>query len=41
MIGLRTCNWWLRTLTGALFGGASVWLALSLPRRRHARGDPK
>jgi uncharacterized membrane protein len=27
LIGLRTSNWWLRTLTGALFGGASVWLA--------------
>lgn len=27
LIGLRTSNWWLRSLTGALFGGASVWLA--------------
>lgn len=27
LIGLRSSNWWLRTLTGALFGGASVWLA--------------
>jgi uncharacterized membrane protein len=27
LFGLRTSNWWLRTLTGALFGGASVWLA--------------
>lgn len=27
MVGLRESNWWLRTLTGALFGMASVWLA--------------
>ena len=27
LFGLRQSNWWLRTLTGALFGGASVWLA--------------
>jgi uncharacterized membrane protein len=27
MFGLRTSNWWLRTITGALFGAASVWLA--------------
>ncbi|RME64171.1 MAG: DUF2085 domain-containing protein [Caldilineae bacterium] len=27
LVGLRESNWWLRTLTGALFGGASVWLA--------------
>ncbi len=27
LFGLRMSNWWLRTLTGALFGGASVWLA--------------
>ncbi len=27
LFGLRTSNWWLRTVTGALFGGASVWLA--------------
>jgi uncharacterized membrane protein len=27
LVGLRESNWWLRTLTGALFGFASVWLA--------------
>jgi uncharacterized membrane protein len=27
LFGLRESNWWLRTLTGALFGFASVWLA--------------
>lgn len=27
LFGLRTSNWWLRTVTGALFGMASVWLA--------------
>jgi uncharacterized membrane protein len=27
LIGLRESNWLLRTLTGALFGMASVWLA--------------
>ena len=27
LIGLRESNWWLRTVTGALFGFASVWLA--------------
>ncbi|MXY96087.1 MAG: DUF2085 domain-containing protein [Caldilineaceae bacterium SB0670_bin_27] len=27
LFGLRESNWWLRTFTGALFGGASVWLA--------------
>jgi len=27
LVGLRESNWWLRTLTGALFGIASVWLA--------------
>lgn len=27
MVGLRESNWWLRTVTGALFGLASVWLA--------------
>lgn len=27
LFGLRESNWWLRTLTGALFGAASVWLA--------------
>lgn len=27
LFGLRTSNWWLRSFTGALFGGASVWLA--------------
>ncbi len=27
MVGLRQSNWWLRTVTGALFGMASVWLA--------------
>ncbi len=27
LVGLRTSNWWLRLITGALFGAASVWLA--------------
>ncbi len=27
LFGLRMSNWWLRTITGAIFGGASVWLA--------------
>ena len=27
LFGLRESNWWLRTITGALFGFASVWLA--------------
>ncbi|MDE0429288.1 MAG: DUF2085 domain-containing protein [Caldilineaceae bacterium] len=27
LVGLRESNWWLRTVTGGLFGGASVWLA--------------
>lgn len=27
LFGLRISNWWLRTVTGAIFGGASVWLA--------------
>lgn len=27
LVGLRTSNWALRTLTGALFGLATVWLA--------------
>jgi len=27
LFGLRLSNWWLRTFTGAIFGGASVWLA--------------
>ncbi|MFZ1752960.1 MAG: DUF2085 domain-containing protein [Caldilineaceae bacterium] len=27
LFGLRMSNWWLRTVTGALFGAASVWLA--------------
>lgn len=27
LFGLRESSWWLRTLTGGLFGGASVWLA--------------
>lgn len=27
LLGFRESNWWLRTVTGALFGGASVWLA--------------
>lgn len=27
LLGLRDSNWWLRTLTGAIFGFASVWLA--------------
>lgn len=25
LIGLRESNWWLRTLTGALFGGGTLW----------------
>ncbi|MBV7338736.1 DUF2085 domain-containing protein [Chloroflexi bacterium TSY] len=27
LVGLRESNWWLRTLTGSLFGIACVWLA--------------
>ena len=27
LFGWRESNWWLRTVTGALFGVASVWLA--------------
>lgn len=27
LFGLRESSWWLRTVTGALFGGASVWLS--------------
>jgi uncharacterized membrane protein len=27
LVGWRESNWWLRSLTGALFGFASVWLA--------------
>ncbi|MDE0070868.1 MAG: DUF2085 domain-containing protein [Caldilineaceae bacterium] len=27
LFGLRDSNWWLRTVTGALFGISSVWLA--------------
>jgi uncharacterized membrane protein len=27
MVGLRESNWWLRTVTGAIFGFAAVWLA--------------
>jgi uncharacterized membrane protein len=27
LFGLRSSTWWLRTLTGALFGLATVWLA--------------
>ncbi len=27
LVGLRESNWWLRTVTGAIFGAASVWLA--------------
>jgi uncharacterized membrane protein len=27
LFGLRESNWWLRTVTGAIFGIASVWLA--------------
>jgi uncharacterized membrane protein len=27
LVGLRESNWWLRTVTGAIFGLASVWLA--------------
>jgi uncharacterized membrane protein len=30
LVGLHESNWWLRTITGALFGGASVWLAYPL-----------
>jgi len=26
LFGLRESNWWLRTITGALFGTSSVWL---------------
>lgn len=26
LLGLRDSNWWLRTLTGIIFGVASVWL---------------
>ena len=25
LAGLRTSNWWLRTLTGVLFGAATIW----------------
>lgn len=27
LIGLRESNWWLRTVTGGLFGAGAVWLA--------------
>lgn len=27
LVGLRSSNWWLRSLTGAIFGLATVWLA--------------
>lgn len=27
LVGWRESNWWLRTVTGAIFGFASVWLA--------------
>lgn len=27
MFGLRESNWWLRSLTGALFGLAAIWIA--------------
>jgi uncharacterized membrane protein len=27
LVGWRESNWWLRTVTGAIFGAASVWLA--------------
>jgi uncharacterized membrane protein len=27
LFGLRESNWWLRTLTGAIFGAASIWMA--------------
>jgi uncharacterized membrane protein len=27
LFGLRESNWWLRTVTGAIFGLATVWLA--------------
>jgi len=37
LFGLRESNWWLRTITGALFGGASVWLAY--PYIEAAMGD--
>lgn len=37
LFGLRESNWWLRTFTGALFGGASVWLAY--PYLEAAMGD--
>lgn len=26
LVGLRTSNWWLRTITGVLFGVGTVWL---------------
>lgn len=37
LFGLRESNWWLRTLTGAIFGVASVWLAY--PHVDHAMQD--
>lgn len=27
LVGLRTSTWWLRTITGAIFGLGTVWLA--------------
>ncbi len=30
LLGLHESNWWLRTVTGGLFGAASVWLAYPL-----------
>ena len=27
LLGWRESNWWLRTLTGVIFGAGSVWLA--------------
>lgn len=30
LFGLRESNWWLRSVTGAIFGVASVWLAYPL-----------
>lgn len=37
LVGLRESNWWLRTLTGALFGASAVWLAY--PYVEEAMGD--
>jgi uncharacterized membrane protein len=48
LFGLRESNWLLRTITGALFGFATVWLAYpyiqsamadALPARQQQKGD--